>query len=123
MFDAFARRDIDAVLELIDPAVEFHAVTGEVAHAGKPYRGIEGMRAYFADVERIWDELVLSPADFDDRGDEVLVTGRVWARGAGRIVDSSAGWIWRVRDGRVAYIRVYQSASQAAEAAGPTPEA
>jgi ketosteroid isomerase-like protein len=77
------------------------------------------MREYFADVERLWDELVLSPAEFDDRGSETLVTGRVWARGSGRIVDSSAGWIWRVRDGRVVYIRVFPSAARAEAAADP----
>ena len=75
------------------------------------------MREYFADVEKVWDELVLTPAVFDDRGSETLVTGRVWARGEGRIVDSSAGWIWRLREGRVVYVRVYPSAAQAEEAA------
>ena len=40
----------------------------------------------------------------------VLVTGRVWARGGGRVVDSSTGWLFKVRDGRIARARVFESA-------------
>jgi ketosteroid isomerase-like protein len=121
VFEAFARRDLDAVLELIDPAVEFHAVTGELAREGEPYRGVDGMRDYFADVGKIWQELSLDPTEFrllGESGTSVLVTGRVWAHGSGRVVDSSAGWIWRLREGRVTYIRVYASAAAAEQAAG-----
>jgi ketosteroid isomerase-like protein len=117
VYDAFARRDVDALVELVDPDIEFHAVTADLAHDGQPYRGVEGMRQYFADVARLWDELVLDPVEFRDRGEVFLVTGRVWAHGSGRVIDSSAGWIWRLRDGRVTYIRVFASAAEAEDAA------
>ena len=118
VFAAFAERDVERVLELIDPEVEFTAMTNDFAGRTEPYRGHEGIREYFRDVARVWDEFRLTPGDYRDVGDAVLVTGRVSARSAARIVDGSTGWIWRVRDGRVVYGRVYPSAVEAEEAAG-----
>lgn len=116
VFAAFALRDLETVRELLDPDVEFMAPTAEMAHGGEPYRGVAGMEEYFADVDRVWDELRLRPDDYEQVGDTVLVTGRVWGRGGGQIVDSSAGWHWRVRDGSVVYIRAFRSAREAEDA-------
>jgi ketosteroid isomerase-like protein len=118
VFAAFAERDVEGVLELIDPEVEFIAMTNDFAGRTEPYRGHEGIREYFRDVARVWDDLRLTPRDYRDVGGAVLVTGRVSARSAARIVHGSTGWIWRVRDGRVVYGRVYASAAEAERAAG-----
>ena len=118
VFAAFAERDLERVLELIDPEVEFTPMTSDFAGRTEPYRGHEGIREYFRDVSRVWDDLRLTPRDYRDIGDLVLVTGRVNARSAARIVDGSTGWIWRVRNGRVVYARVYASAADAEKAAG-----
>jgi ketosteroid isomerase-like protein len=118
VFAAFAERDLERVLELIDPEVEFTPMTSDFAGRTEPYRGHEGIREYFRDVSRVWDDLRLTPRDYRDIGGVVLVTGRVNARSAARIVDGSTGWIWRVRNGRVVYARVYASAAEAEQAAG-----
>jgi ketosteroid isomerase-like protein len=115
-FAAFAARDIDAVVALTSPDVEFWAVTGEEAGRTAPYRGHEGMRQYFRDVASVWEELHLSPREFRASGDLILVTGRVSARSRSRTVTGSTGWIWRVRDGKVVYVRVYPSAADAGAA-------
>jgi ketosteroid isomerase-like protein len=112
-FEAFDRRDVDGVLALCDPEVEFHAVTGELAAGGEPYRGHEGIRRYFADAERVWEELRMTPRDFRAVGDHVVVLGRVYARGGGRIVDSPTGWVWRIRDGLLVWGRVYANPEDA----------
>jgi hypothetical protein len=41
----------------------------------------------------------------------------VYAWGVGRVVDSPAGWLWRVRDGLVVHGRVFDTARAALEAA------
>jgi ketosteroid isomerase-like protein len=112
-FAAFAARDLKAVLALAHPDVEFSAVTGEHAGRTEPYRGHEGLRQYFRDVGSLWEELVLTPGEYRSSGGLVLVTGRVSARSRSRTVTGSTGWIWRVRDGKVAYGRVYESAADA----------
>jgi ketosteroid isomerase-like protein len=113
MFAAFAARDLETVLTLADPDIEFTAVTGEHAGRTDPYRGYEGLRAYFRDVAEVWEELRLTPREFRPAGDLVLVTGKVSARSRGRTVTGSTGWIWQVRDGKVVYGRVYASAADA----------
>ena len=118
VFAAFAERDVERVLELIDPEVEFSAMTSDYAGRTGPYRGHEGIREYFRDVALVWDDLRLTPRGFREVGESIVVTGRVNARSAARIVDGSTGWVWRVRDGRVVYGRVYPSAADAEQAAG-----
>ena len=112
-FAAFAARDLDAVLALAAPDIEFSAVTGEHAGRTDPYRGHDGLRQYFRDVASVWEELRLTPREFRAHGDLVLVTGKVAAGSRSRTVSGSTGWIWRVRDGKVTYVRVYASAADA----------
>jgi ketosteroid isomerase-like protein len=118
MFAAFAARDLETVLTLADPDIEFTAVTGEHAGRTDPYRGHDGLRAYFRDVAEVWEELRLTPREFRPAGDLVLVTGKVSARSRVRTVTGSTGWIWQVRDGKVVYGRVYASAADAVAALG-----
>jgi uncharacterized protein len=112
-FAAFAARDLDAVLALAAPDVELTAVTGEHVGRTDPYRGHDGLRQYFRDVASVWEELRLTPREFRAHGDLVLVIGKVAARSRSRTVSGSTGWIWRVRDGKVTYVRVYASAADA----------
>ena len=115
-FAAFAARDLQAVLALSDPDIEFTAVTGEHAGRTDPYRGHDGMRQYFRDVAEVWEELRLTPREFREEGDLILVTGKVSARSRSRTVTGSTGWIWRVRNGKVTFVRVYASAADATAA-------
>jgi ketosteroid isomerase-like protein len=120
-FAAFERRDADALIEISAPDVVFEPVTAQIAAGGQPYRGHDGLRAYLADVSRVWQELRPSPDWYGEgEGGIVVATGRVYAWGAGRVVDSPAGWLWRVKDGKLAYGRVFETAGGALEAAGLT---
>jgi ketosteroid isomerase-like protein len=119
VYAAFAVRDLERVEAVLDPDVVFVAVTGGLIGRTEPYRGHEGMREYFRDVARIWEELVLTPREFEEVGDAILVTGRVSARSPSRMISGSTGWVWRVRNGLVVYVRVYASAAEAKAAVSP----
>ena len=119
VYAAFAARDAERVEAVLDPDVVFIAVTGGIIGRTEPYRGHEGMREYFRDVARVWDELVLAPHEFEEVGDAILVTGRVSARSPSRMISGSTGWVWRVRNGLVVYVRVYASAAEARAAVSP----
>jgi ketosteroid isomerase-like protein len=118
MFDAFTRRDDAALLELVAPDMEFSAApTAAVARGGAPYIGYEGMREYLNDVSSVWRELRVIPQSFRADDDCVLVTGRVYARDhEGSIIDSPAGWVFRVRDRVVVSGVVYERAEDAVAA-------
>ncbi len=119
VYAAFAVRDVERVEAVLDPDVVFIAVTGGILGRTEPYHGHEGMREYFRDVGRVWDELVLTPREFEQIGDQILVTGRVSARSPSRMISGSTGWVWRVRNGLVVYARVYSSAAEARAAVSP----
>jgi ketosteroid isomerase-like protein len=119
VFEAFTSRDIDAMLEVIAPEMEFWGPTASFARHGEAYHGHEGMREYFDDVARVWRVLEVVPHEFRELGDRVLVFGRVYARGeGGYISDSPAQWLWEVRGGRVVWGRVFTNRAEALAAAG-----
>ena len=113
VFEAFEERDIERMLEFTHPELEFIAQTNDITGRTEPYRGHAGMRDYFRDVARAWDELRLFPDEFREIEGGVLVLGRVSARSPARIVAGSTGWVWRLRGGKVVYGRVYASAGEA----------
>jgi ketosteroid isomerase-like protein len=119
MFAAFAERDFDTLVDLMDPEVEFLPVTANLTTGGVPYRGHDGIARYFDDVARVWPELRLFPEEVRDGASDgvVVVLGRVLARGGGMILDRPTGWVFQMRDGRIAHLRVYGSHEEAVEAA------
>jgi ketosteroid isomerase-like protein len=120
-FAAFEARDGDALAEICAPDVVFEPVTARLAGGGEPYRGHDGLRRYLADVARVWEELRPAPEAYHEGEDGIVVaTGRIYAWGAGRVVDTPAGWLWRVHDHRIAYGRIFDSATAALGAAGMT---
>jgi ketosteroid isomerase-like protein len=116
VFNAFAERDVDAVLVHADPEIVFSPVTADYAGRTEPYRGHDGIRQYFRDVAEVWDDLRLTPTDFRQVDQTILVTGKISARSPARVVAGSTGWIWRMRAGKVVYGRVYPSAAEAKDA-------
>ncbi|HKE77907.1 MAG TPA: nuclear transport factor 2 family protein [Solirubrobacteraceae bacterium] len=118
-FDAFSRRDLPALLALVDRDMVFMPATARVAgRGGEPYRGHEGIRTYFADVARVWQEVRPEPDEFIEVDDVVVCTGRIYAWGIGRVIDAPAGWVWRLRDGRLIEGRVYETRREALAAGG-----
>jgi ketosteroid isomerase-like protein len=100
--------------------MEFMPATARMAGRGaQPYRGHDGLRTYLADVARVWQELRSEPDEFIEVGDDVVVcTGRVYAWGVGRVIDAPAGWLWRLRDGRLVEGRIFENRREALAAAG-----
>jgi ketosteroid isomerase-like protein len=118
-FAAFEQRDLERLLAVTRPDIVFEPVTARIAAGGEPYRGHDGLRRYFEDVGRVWQELRPAPDTFYEReGGVVVATGRVYAWGAGRVIDAPSGWLWRIEEGRLAYGRVFETASGALAAAG-----
>jgi ketosteroid isomerase-like protein len=104
LFEAFAARDVTALLEVMDPQVEFFGPTATVLNEGRCYRGHEGMRRYLRDAEMLWEELLLEPERMHEVGNHVVVMGRVRARATdGLELDTAAAWVWRVEGGRITW--------------------
>jgi ketosteroid isomerase-like protein len=113
VFTAFAERDVEGVLAHAHHDIVFSPVTADYAGRTEPYVGHDGIRDYFRDVGDVWDDLRLTPIEFRQLGETILVTGKVSARSPARLIAGSSGWIWRLRAGKVVYGRVYPSAAEA----------
>lgn len=107
IYDAFARRDLDGALTFADPDVELmpHGTASLVGRT-EPYRGHNGVREYFADAERVWEDLRISAEDFRASAGGVIVFGSIEGTSEGRRVRRKVVWIWRVRDGLATSMRV-----------------
>lgn len=100
LFHAFNQRDAETIVGLCSEQMEFVAVTAEEAGRESPYRGRDGLRDYLADVERIWEELLITPSRVERRDDRLLVVGRVYVRSRELgIRDMPVAWIWVLREG------------------------
>jgi ketosteroid isomerase-like protein len=117
-FEAMSSWDVDALLRLYDPEVEFLPLTGTRVESGG-YRGHEGVRAYFAEARELWDLLEPQGHKFNDFGDRVVVAGRCRVRGSlsGAESNPECAWVIDVRDGAIVSHRTcttYEEALQVA---------
>jgi ketosteroid isomerase-like protein len=113
MFDAFAARDADSLLELMSPEIEFFGPTATVLHEGRCYRGHDGMRRYLRDAEALWAELELEPQRLHEVGNHVVALGRVRARTRdGLEFNTPAAWVWRLEHGKISWGCAYGDPDQ-----------
>jgi uncharacterized protein len=121
VFDAFARRDVEAALEVMAPDVELSApATQALVEKSVSYEGHDGIREYFEDVARVWAALDVFLHEYHEVGnDRILVVGRVRGRGVARqIVDGPAQWAWRIDDGKIVWGHVFTDREQAVKSIG-----
>lgn len=107
IYEAFARRDVEAALAHIDPEISF-VPSGTSSRTGRtePYVGHDGIREYFAEVDRVWQELTLRADDIRASAEGVIVFGTVNGLSGGEPFSARAVWIWKVRDGLAVSMRV-----------------
>lgn len=110
-YEAFARRDSEALIALADPEIEIHAVTQHLAGREEPYCGHAGIEEYLEDVDQVWDEIRLRPQQFIElSGNRVLVMGRVRSRRGTTQLDVPNAWLWQLADGKVKLVRLFVDA-------------
>jgi PAS domain S-box-containing protein len=118
--DVFASRDVDLALTWAHPEIEIRMFgTSEQTGQREPYRGHEGVRAYFADVAAVWETLELEPITFRQVDDAVIVFGNAHARSATSEVREAALWVWKFRDGLISSVQTFRSPGTATPAGGP----
>jgi ketosteroid isomerase-like protein len=119
--DAFNRRDIDAVLEELDPGIEWHPLM-QVLVGGEAtvYRGHEGALALLRDVEEAFTGAQADQSEFRDFGEQVIAIGHLRGRGreSGVEAETAIAWLVEFQTGKAVRIREYLDPNEALEAAG-----
>ena len=84
------------------------------------YRGVEGLRRWFAQMDDIWNDFHMEPERYFDAGARVVVFARVSgaAKGSGARIAISSAHLLTLRDGRITRTEIYLDRSEALEAAG-----
>jgi ketosteroid isomerase-like protein len=119
-YEAFARGDIEAVLELLDPDVDWQPAIAPILGV-ETVRGREAVRRFFTqDLFEGFDEFRADPLSFEDFGDSILVMVRYTGRGerSGIEMDQTFATVYTLRDGKTVSMHDYSTRAEALEAAG-----
>ncbi len=116
--EAANRRDLEALLEEFDPEVEWYPQV--VGLGSEVYRGAEGIREVFADMEETIPGAVLQVGEIRDLGDRLLSFGRLRAHGieSGAPTEVPFNQLIHFRDGKATVLRTFLDPKEALEAAG-----
>ena len=106
-YEGFARRDMPAVLSVMDPDIEWDA-TDALAHTGM-YHGHDGVTEYITSLSAAWNDYELVPEQFTDSGDgaHVMVLGVV--RGtltSGQEVEARFAHVLQLENGKITRLKV-----------------
>jgi ketosteroid isomerase-like protein len=105
-YAAFAKRDYEAMAEVATPDFELD-LTDRVLNPAT-YRGAEGVRQFFAEVDELWTSMDMKVDRLVERGDEVLalLSVKITGRSSGLSLDDRIAQIWTARDGKLVRMRV-----------------
>ena len=120
VFEAINNRDVDQLVPLYtdDAVVDMSEAIGP---ENDVYRGTEAAATWWRDSLEQWESFLWELESFTELPPDTVVTAtRVDARGRASGIEMTAriGQLWRVRDGRVAYVKMFQTEEEALAAAG-----
>jgi ketosteroid isomerase-like protein len=118
MTDAYNARDMDALLALFHPQVEWHTTPGFLWPG--PYRGVAALRRLFEHWWLGWDTGQAEHEELVARQDEAMLTAHIHGRsaGSGEDVEVRLNWVFHLRGGLIDLVRSYDTPAKARSALG-----
>jgi len=117
VFDAFAARDVERLIRLVDRGVMIEPLSTPVEQR-TPYLGVSGLRRYLVDLDATWDEFEVAINEVRPHGEHVAALGQIYARRENLVADDPAGFALKLRDQRVLWLKAYRRPDEALAAAG-----
>jgi ketosteroid isomerase-like protein len=107
--------DIDAALELTHPDAEF-----DWSNSLAPYRGVYRGPAELVQYWQVWLDAweewrteIKEAIEVDWETIVVVTHVKARGRGSGVAVEAAGAGVWRVRDGKIAYAKLFQTKDEA----------
>jgi uncharacterized protein len=119
-YEAFVRRDFDAVLDLFDPDIEAEDPP-EVPDAAI-HRGREAVRRDWEETHELFEDLTIEVEKTLDHGNTIVAFLKYRGRGreSGAEVEASMTHVWTIKDGKAVRLRQFLDRERALQAAGLT---
>jgi len=116
-YEAISRRDWDRIFRRMHP--EFEMKMPDRDPLGGTYRGPEESKRFYDEMFEPFEEVVVEPEEFFERGDQVVVFFRWRARprGSSAVVENRAGHLWTMRHGKPLRCELFPVREKALEAA------
>jgi ketosteroid isomerase-like protein len=113
-YEAFNRGDVDAILDLLHPDIEW--VPPPTSLEPQPLRGREAVREYLE--PNFFESQTVEPLETIEEGNRLLVAARVRARGRGSGVelDQTAFHVLTIEEGRAVRFEVHVDRAEALRA-------
>src|SRR6266498_5182070 len=113
------RRDFEAMLEELDPEVEWHpGMPALLGGETKVYRGHEGVRELVRDLDESFADFHTEYSEIRDLGDRLVAIGRIRTVGkaSGAVTESPFCYVGEFRHGKVVGVRTFLDPKEALEA-------
>lgn len=110
LYAAFGRGDVRAILDTVDPSVEWTSNgDGAVIPWGGTRSGVAGVASFFEALADSLDFEAFDTREFFDAGEAVTVIGRTRARvkKTGRVFDCQWAHVFVLKNGKLASFREY----------------
>ena len=116
--DAMNQRDLDGLMRDTDPEVEVDWSRSRGVEAGI-YRGYQAVRGFWNTFLEVFDPIIISPEEFIECGEYVVVPNRtrLWGRD-GIKVEARYVAVVTLGNGSILEWRLYQERAEALEAVG-----
>jgi ketosteroid isomerase-like protein len=111
--DAYNARDMDAMMARFRHDVIWHTTPGFLWPG--PYRGRDAVRGLFEHWWQGWSTGSVEAAQFEAKGERVMVSADVHGRSAGDGSDLhvALNWVFYVREGLIELVRSFESPAEA----------
>ena len=119
--EALNDRDTEALLEVVDPEVEWHPVIqSRLRGDAVAFHGHDGVRELMSDFFDTFGEVLFEPSEVHAIGDQVLGIGRIRARGSGSgaLTESPIAYLAELREGLILRVRTYLDPEEARRVTG-----
>ena len=114
-YRAFADGDLETLRSLTTPDFVLRASS---ATDGAEHNGPDAMAEVYEAVRERWRDFHLEPLELYESGDSVLVLGTLVAKGESEGIASTAGQVWKLKDGKIVSMQAFLDSESAIRAAG-----
>ncbi|HEX8423174.1 MAG TPA: nuclear transport factor 2 family protein [Pyrinomonadaceae bacterium] len=118
IYEAFGKGDVPSVLGQMDQGIEWREAENFIYADRNPYVGPQAvLEGVFMRLGSEWDDFTVTPEEWLDAGNHVVVLGTYTGRHkeSGREVRAQFAHVWGVKAGRVVRFQQYTDTKQFAE--------